>query len=105
MAMFLKKTYELLALKASLRVEGREPQLLLELESNEGGVPNIRSQWKVPARAVGVPQRLERREMPFFALPNAIVDGVQSELSQLELPWMHPLWLHLVKPYGYLGVM
>ena len=105
MAVQLKKTYELLALKVSLRAEGRRTDVLCELESNEGGVPEVRGRWPASAESLGLPRYLPSRGIPAFQLPGEMVHQLAEAIGSLPVPASAPLWLHLVKPYGFLGIV
>jgi len=103
--MLLKKTHELLALNAVLRPEGRRTRVIVELESHAGGTPTVLWQRHVSVDELGLPRYLQAREFPSFHMPAHVTDDVAARVAALQLPPSHPLWLHLIKPYGYLGIV
>ena len=105
MAMLIKKQYELVALKVSLKRERRETAILIELESNEGGKPYVHYSSALPKSAFGLPHALEPRSQPSFVVPEQMKSEVAAALEHLDLLPDEGLWLHLVKPYGYLGAV
>lgn len=106
MAMMLKRTYDLLVLAVRLDAGGREVEACIELEvKHDGDVGTVR-EWRVPAGYIGVPERLDwsgrRRGRSDFRLPHELLYDLGDEIGRLG-GFGRPLWLHLRKPYGYLG--
>lgn len=101
----LEEKFELLDLKISLHVEGRQNFVQLELESNKGGSRQLVDTWRVSVDELGLPIRLSPREMPAFHLPQQVLDSLAARVQSFGFPRDHPLWLHIVKPNGYLGVV
>ncbi len=105
MAIHLKNKHELLALKVSLTRQRRETSVRMELEMNKGGVPSVLLDHTLSASEMGLPRNLEARQFPYFQLPPSLTDEIARLIGKLDLEPSHPLWLHLVSPYGYLGVV
>jgi hypothetical protein len=105
MAVYLKKKHHLLALKTSLGREGRVWVIQLELETNAGGSPTSLATFKLSTDDIGLPRYFEAESMPAFQLPKPLVHQIRDAISKLPVEPSHPLWLHLVKPYGYLGIV
>ncbi len=106
MAMMLKRTYDLLVLAVRLDASGREVEAHFELEAKHDGSVEVVREWRVPAEYIGVPERLDRsgtrRGLSDFRLPDDLLYDLRDEIARLG-GGGRPLWLHLRKPYGYLG--
>jgi hypothetical protein len=104
--MLLKRTYGLLALVVCLDTSGSEAEVVFDLEVHAGGHPETVARWRAPARAIGVPDRLDRStdrlSKHAFHLPHPFAGELADWLRQ-QADDDQPLWLHLRKPYGYLG--
>jgi hypothetical protein len=105
MAERLKQQHHLLALKTSLGREGRTWLVQFELESHIGTTPSTLTSMRLPTEALGLPRYFEPDTAPTFHLPLSITKELATRIEQLDLEPSHPLWLHLVKPYGYLGMV
>jgi hypothetical protein len=105
MTQILKRQFELVALKVWLRLQRSGIVAHIELESHEGGTPRTLKEWAVTGSELGLPAELPRDWRLDKALPQDLLNGLSSEVDALHLHPQHPLWLHLVKPYGALGVI
>lgn len=102
MADFLKARHDLLALRVTLPIWEDEPSLEMVLEDHRHA-PVARATWRVPLRDgdcadLESASRIEPRL-------TEMVNGVQAWLKLLALPKGMPLWIHLVRPYGYCGAI
>jgi hypothetical protein len=61
--------------------------------------------WRVPANEIGVPETLTADIEPRLTLPPQVVEGLRAGLVQMRLGDDEVVWLRLVRPYGYLGVL
>lgn len=105
MAVYLKRKHHLLALKTSLGREGREWMVQLELETHAGPAPETLASFRLSTQALGLPRYFEAESSPVFTIPPEITAELSTQIKKLQLEPSHPLWLHLVKPYGYLGIV
>lgn len=107
MAEGIKRKYNLVALKVTLVTGNSDAILRLEFEVTEAHRPSTLRTWEVPAEDFGLPRRLDPERVLHrgyqFSLPGAIQQDLRSELEYIRHEG--PLWLHLVKPYGYLGAV
>jgi len=104
MAQMLKQQFELTALKITVRPRGADISALFELEIHAGGKPaQLIERWFTAAE-LGLPRRVQPGWPPRSTLPDGFLAELAQALAQLHLPPDHPLWLHLVKPYGMLGM-
>ncbi|MEK6374289.1 MAG: hypothetical protein AABO58_16500 [Acidobacteriota bacterium] len=105
MAEMLKRQYDLVVLKVTLDTTSEEPQVRFEIEVKIGDEVQSVAQWQFAAGALGVPDRIDRRRALHrgydFQIPPDLLEGLKHWLEQ-ESTADTPLWLHLVKPYGYL---
>lgn len=108
MAEMLKRQFDLLTLKVSLNTSGPQAIVHCALEGRVGENFDALHGWDFPASDLGLPERLERRQSLYqgydFSLPAEFRAGLSQALAE-ENPENHPLWLHLAKPYGYLGMV
>lgn len=105
MAAMLKRQHQLVAITASLARVERRTMVRLTLESHETGEPRVVGRWDIEASEFGLPARLEQHWWPDVRLPAAVAAAMVEAVESLGLDPEHPLWLHLVKPYGHLGVV
>ena len=108
MAEILKREYDLLTLKVSLNTAERQTSVTFDLEGRVGGKFARIDGWAFSADQVGLPERLEFRRTLYNGYDFRLPDGLPGALSEAiagEAPGGQPLWLHLVKPYGYLGMV
>ena len=110
MAEMLKQQYGLTALKLWLDT-GRykdAPIVRFELQGKTGRSLETLHEWSCYAKEIGLPYRLDRRsaegEGPYFSLPKRLIHELGEAIWDLT-ERREPLWLHLVKPYGYLGIV
>ena len=99
----LKKMHELLGIKISLQVSSRSSMVQVELESNEGGKPRTLERWTYPVSELGIPRQLPQRGMPDVSLPQSMLIGLSDSIEKFGAPPSQPLWILLMKPYGFLG--
>lgn len=108
MAEILKRQFDLLTFKVSLDTSEPQTRVCCELEGRVGEDFDRIDQWEFCADQMGLPERLERRQTLYlgydFRLPDALLAGLRQAMAS-ENPEGRPLWLHLVKPYGYLGMV
>lgn len=108
MAEILKREYDLLTLKVSLDTADRETRVTCDLEGMAEGQFGRLDGWVLSADDMGLPDHLEARRTLYggyaFRLPEHLVEGLRQAIGSVE-PSGQPLWLHLVKPYGYLGMV
>lgn len=107
MAMVLKRKHNLVALKVTLETRRDTARVRFELEVTEDHDPRTIWEETVAADMIGLTSR------PGSEPSNAGVDNFQLPLKVTEpikqalrnIPYDGPVWLHLVKPYGALGVI
>lgn len=90
-----------------VRVRPRERGITAELQlvSYIGGSMQELSAWWLNSTELGLPTRLNPHWVPTRSLPPDVTDGLRAALDDLGLAPGLPLWLHLVKPYGFLGAL
>jgi hypothetical protein len=90
-----------------VRVQPRERGIAAELQlvSYIGGGARVLSSWWLNSNMLGLPTRLNPQWPPTRTLPPEVTDGLRGALEDLGLAPGLPLWLHLVKPYGFLGAL
>lgn len=90
-----------------VRVRPRERSIVAELQlvSYIGGSPQELQSWWLDSAMLGLPTRLHPQWLPTRSLPPDVTDGLRSAIDELGLVPGLPIWLHLVKPYGFLGAL
>ena len=106
MAEMLKRENLLMSLRVTLEFWSTEPKLSLSFE--HGGV-RMEGPWEFSPQAVGVP--LSAREVaasepaPRLTLPAETLTAITALADRYAEFDNEPLWLHLVPPYGYTGLL
>lgn len=77
----------------------------LQLVSYIGGSPRKLQSWWLDSTMLGLPTRLHPQWLPTRLLPPEVTGGLRIAIEDLDLAYGLPLWLHLVKPYGFLGAL
>jgi hypothetical protein len=95
----------LVTLRVRIRPRERGVAAELQLVSYLDGKQRELEVWYLDADRGGLPRRLEPRSWPFVHLPPALIDELRNAIENLGLEQGIPLWLHLVKPYGFLGAL
>ena len=90
-----------------VRVRPRERGIAAELQlvSYIGGSARELQSWWLDSTMLGLPTRLHPQWLPTRSLPPDVTDGLRNAIRDLRLAHGLPLWLHLVKPYGFLGAL
>lgn len=105
MAILIARNHELATLRVGVRLERNKPYALAELVSYAGGSPEVVDGWKLDSHDLGMPTRLTPEWQPTRQLPWWMVDALSRAIDRIDLAAGIPLWLHLVKPYGFLGAV
>jgi hypothetical protein len=90
-----------------VRVRSREHGIAAELRvvSYIDGSPRELQAWWLDSSMLGLPTRLYSQWPPTRSLPAQMIHELCIAIDDLELAHGLPLWLHLVKPYGFLGAL
>ena len=123
MADILKRQFDLLALQAALRLEngvqkvdfrleyfGSDSEPLLDAWTvdasllQEGSTGSLSSQLTAVASGEATPPPAAG-SVPISSRLSAIGSRVAKTLVELRVPPHLPVWLHLAKPYGWLGTL
>ena len=105
MAIRIATDFELITLKVTVRPRDAGMSAWVELVTYEGGKPTTRGEWWLSSTELALPTRLTPQWRPTDALPPAFVEALGHTVDALSMPAGLPLWLHLVKPYGFLGAV
>ncbi len=104
----LKRQYDLFVLKIGLDTSTEEFSIRCRVEGCVEHQVEVVAEWSCSTQEIGLPDRLDRRQTRFegypFRLPEHFMDQILWAANQREDP-AAPVWLHLVKPYGYLGLI
>jgi hypothetical protein len=95
----------LVTLRVRVRPRERGVAAELQLVSYLDGKKRELDVWYLDADQGGLPRRLEPRSWPFVSLAPALIEELKNAIEDLGLAPGIPLWLHLVKPYGFLGAL
>jgi hypothetical protein len=108
MAEVLKRKYDLVVLKVTLDTTGEQSRVRCAVEVKIGGEPRVVAEWTSTAAERGVPERIDRRSSRYRGYQFAIPEQVSSPLRdwvEHEMTADVPLWVHLVRPCGYLAMV
>lgn len=92
-----------LRVRVQPRADGIAAQL--QLVSYVGGSARKLEDWWLDSEALRLPARLDAQWTPTRTLPPEVSDGLRIAVERVGLAPGLPLWLHLVKPYGFLGAL
>jgi hypothetical protein len=108
MAMIIKRHYDLSTLRVELLADDDPPAVRCDLEFTRDHVPETAASWQLSTVDLGLPSMLDCAESQGagyeFRLPAEMAAQLGGRLTDDAFPG-RPLWLHLVKPYGNLGVL
>ncbi len=105
MAFKIAANHGLATLRVGVRLERDGLYALAELVSYAGGSLAVVDGWKLDSHDLGMPARLTPDWQPSRQLPSPMVGALAQAIDRIELARGLPLWLHLVKPYGFLGAV
>ena len=105
MALAIATTYGLTTLRVSVRPLGAGMAAAVELVSYAPGSPELLHTWWLSSTELAMPTRMMAHWSPTSQLPPNFVGELGVRLDELGLAAGLPLWLHLVKPYGFLGAV
>lgn len=105
MALRIATDFELTTLKITVRPRDTGMAAWVELVTYDGGSSTTRGDWWLSSTELALPSRLTPQWHPTGELPPVFVESLCHAVDALSLPPGLPLWLHLVKPYGYLGAV
>lgn len=107
MAQMLMAQFRLPTLKIRFNPATRPPEILCELELSVDDERVVEQTWRCTTSEIGLPARLEGGRSAVhtatFQLPDYVIEGVRAWVQARDPDG--PLWLHLVKPIGYLALV
>lgn len=107
MYFFFQQLFDLVVIKLSLDVSGKEAKIGVEIETWKGKVRNSIVDWSYTARECGIPEKMTRElaERYSFSPPPALTQQLTSLRASLPVLPNQPLWLYLARPTGYLAMV
>lgn len=105
MAELLKREYDLVDLRVSLETNKSDTSVHCQLEVTTGGNLASVADWQFPIEELRLPAHFGRgvRDWSDFAFPEHVFALLKNQLVRLN--HRDALWLHLVRPYGALGLV
>ena len=94
-----------LVLRVGLAFRERKSELSFNLMPLDASTDNLPSPWWLPAEGLGIPTRLDADIPTSLSLPPDLVAGLIKGLTELGASAGQLLWLDLLRPYGFLGVL
>lgn len=91
-------------LRVGLRFYGSGAELQFDLAQRGSASDEGRRVWKFPITAIGAPDTLHEPVEP-LVLPAQLVEGLRDALASPNVSAEQPLWLDLLRPYGFLGTL
>lgn len=102
MAEDLKREHQLMSLRMELMAWSGDPYVRIAFES--GGSP--KKDWKIPAAMLGLTEDGHSSLAQGPHLPHGLAEEIEATATaNARTGPSEPLWLHLIRPYGYLGAM
>lgn len=105
---FSKGDHDLIVLRITLTLADGKPQVMFDLT----GYGKIREQgrrnWRFALAEIGVSETLSPESTQYpntMTLPLQVQDGLKAGLALMNPAANLPLWLDLVRPYGFLGIL
>src|SRR5215204_3003 len=99
-------SYDQVTLHISLTTAGETATVICRLQATQGQQSTEVGLWTIAAQEFGLPTRLRAEATQgfthVFRPPMAMINGIKDWLRHIK--FSGPLRLHLVKPYGYLGL-
>ena len=105
MAEMIATTHGLTTLRVGVRPQGTRMAAAAELVSYAQGSAELLHTWWLSSTQLALPTRMPAHWSPTSTLPPDFVGELGYRLERLGLASGLPLWLHLVKPYGFLGAV
>jgi hypothetical protein len=105
---FAKSNPDLIILRTMLALGEDRPRIVFDLtgygEISEQG----RRTWRLALDEIGVSEHLspdQAHDSSVLSLPLQLQDGLKAGLALMNPAADPPLWLDLVRPYGFLGIL
>lgn len=105
---FAKSNPDLIVLRTTLTLAEDRPKIVFDLtgygEIGEQG----RRTWRLALDEIGVSEHLSpdrAHDSSVLSLPLQLQDGLKAGLALMNPAADRPLWLDLVRPYGFLGIL
>lgn len=105
---FAKSNPDLIVLRTMLTLAEDRPKIVFDLtgygEISEQG----RRTWRLALDEIGVSEHLspdQAHDSSVLSLPLQLQDGLKAGLALMNPAADLPLWLDLVRPYGFLGIL
>jgi hypothetical protein len=104
---FSKGDHDLIVLRITVTLVDGKPQVMFDLT----GYGKIREQgrrnWRLALAEIGISElKPESIQYPTtMALPLQVQDGLKAGLALMNPAANLPLWLDLVRPYGFMGIL
>lgn len=102
--LFVRTGGPVIVLNAGLAFTDRGPEVTLDIAPHEATLKtDNRRTWRVAFAALGAPSGLASTEAR-LEFPLQVAEGLKTSLASMNAGAGQPIWLNLLRPYGYLGV-
>ena len=105
---FAKSNPDLIILRTMLSLEEDRPKIVFDL-TGYGEISELgRRTWRLALDEIGVSEHLsldQAHDSSVLNLPLQLQDGLKAGLVLMNPRANLPLWLDLVRPYGFLGIL
>jgi hypothetical protein len=105
---FAKSDHDLIVLRITLTLVDGKPQIVFDLTGYGKIGEQGRRNWRLALAEIGIPDKLNPESMQYpttMTLPLQVQDGLKAGLALMNPAANLPLWLDLVRPYGFLGIL
>jgi hypothetical protein len=102
---FTKSGHDLIVLRLALDMSERHAQAVLDL-TTYGKISDAgKRTWRVALHDMGLSESIEPERAPQPYFPLQVQEGLRASMALMDPAADLPLWLNLVRPYGYLGML
>jgi hypothetical protein len=102
---FAHGQHDLIVLRVALdRVDG-QLEAVLDLTAYGKVSGEGKRNWRLTLQDLGISETIRPESPPQIVLPLQVQEGLRANIALMNPEADRPLWLDLVRPYGYLGML
>ncbi len=105
---FAKGDHDLIVLRITLTLVDGKPHVVFDLTGYGNIGEQGRRNWSLALSEIGISEILSLETVRYdqaIILPLQLQDGLKAGLALMNPPANLPLWLDLVRPYGFMGIL
>ena len=105
---FGRNNPDLIVLRITLALGNEKPEVVFDLTGYGKIGEHDRRTWRLALAEIGISEQLSpgpMQETSLLSLPLQLQEGLKAGLALMKPAADIPLWLDLVRPYGFLGML